>query len=179
MRKLVSLTIFTLALACTDTTPVGPPIDGEIDLARSAAATKPAPSLSSTIDYWYVGYLGEFDSEGRLLVWEGEIDGDIEGQMKWWFVLGGGPPNIPEEAHVGFYEARWEIWDGDVLLLAGNSAGTTAMPRRPIKDGIWRGKGIVTEAYAAFEDWNDRPIFEGGNVAWGPPPFGEGIFRIN
>jgi hypothetical protein len=179
---------FTIPLVCflpallfwtgcvgTDT-PTGLSVEGEIDLAV-AAAKKPAPSLSSTIDYVFVGHHGIFDSDGRRLVWDGEIHGDIEGQMLWWFVPGGGPPNMPDAAHVSFYEARWEIWDGDALLLAGNSAGTTARP--PGKDGIWRGKGIVTEASAGFEDWNGRHVYEGGNVNWVFPYSGEGIFRIN
>ncbi len=157
-------------------TPTGLSVEGQIDLAK-AAAKKPAPSLRSTIDYWFVGHLGETDSEGRLRVWDGEIHGDIEGQMVWWFVPGGGPPNMPDAAHVSFYEARWEIWDGDALLLAGNSAGSTALP--PGKDGIWRGNGIVTEAGAGFEDWNGRHVREGGNVDWDFPYSGQGIFRIN
>lgn len=174
MRELVFLPILAFAFACSDSTPVGPPVEGEIDFA---VAPKPAPSLSNTIEYVFVGHHGEIDAEGRLLVWDGQIHGDVEGQILWWFVLGGGPPNMPDEAHVSFYEARWEIWDGDALLLAGNSGGTTARP--PGKDGIWRGKGVVTEASGAFEDWNGRQIYEGGNVDWAFPYSGQGIFRIN
>ena len=48
-------------------------------------AKKPAPSLTCTITYDFVGHLGEFDPEGRLLVWDGEIHGDIEGVILWWF----------------------------------------------------------------------------------------------
>ncbi len=142
-------------------------------------AQKSAPSLTGTINYWLVAHLGQFDAEGRLLVWEGTITGDIEGVMKWWFVLGGGPPNMPGTAHVSFYEARWEIFDsaGD-LVLAGESAGVTARP--PGKDGIWTGNGKVTEAYGDFEDWNGRQSYESGSVIWAPFPFyGTGIFRIN
>jgi len=47
------------------------------------------------------------------------------------------------------------------------------------KDGIWRGNGVVTEAYGAFEDWNGRRTFEGGPVNWTFPFSGEGMFRIN
>ena len=140
-------------------------------------AAKPAPSLSNTIDYVFVGHLGIFDAEGRLLVWEATISGDIEGVMKYWFYLGGGPPNMPASAHVSFYETRWEIWDGSDLLLAGESAGTTAQP--PGKDGIWRGEGIVTEVSAGYEDWLGRQIFEAGNVNWTFPYSGSGIFRVN
>ena len=176
MRRLFPIPLLIVAFACGDNMPVGPPVDGEIELAR-AAALKPAPSLSSTIEYVFVGHLGTVDSEGRTLVWDGKIHGDIEGQILWWFVEGGGPPNMPDAAHVSFYEGRWEIWDGDALLLAGNSAGSTAMP--PGKDGIWRGNGIVTEAGAGFEDWNGRHVKEGGNVDLAFPYSGEGTFLIN
>ena len=140
-------------------------------------AKKPAPSLLGTIDYVYVGHLGTVDPEGRLLVWDGTISGDIEGELLYWFYPDGGPPNMPETANVMFYEARWEIWDGDDLLLAGESAGQTATP--PGKDGIWRGKGIVTEAYGEWEEWIGRQTYEAGNVIWDFPFSGSGIFRIN
>lgn len=144
--------------------------------AGIAQAKKPAPTLACTITYDFVGHYGIFDDEERLLVWHGEIHEDIEGVILWWFVLEGGP-TIPDTAHVSFYEARWEILDGDDLLLAGDSSGTTAKP--PGTDSIWRGNGIVTEAYGEFEDWNGRQTYEGGNVNWDFPYSGEGIFRIN
>ena len=138
---------------------------------------KPAPSLRCTITYNFVGNQGIFDTEGRLLAWDGLIDGDIEGQILWWFDL----TRKRSTGKVSHYVARWEIWDGDALLLAGDSAGTTAKP--PGKDGIWRGNGTVTEAYGEFEDWIGRPTYEGGSVTWeipGVKPLGgEGIFRIN
>ncbi len=144
--------------------------------AGVAQAKKP---LRSEIDYWFVGHLGILDAEGRLLVWEADISGYFTGTMKWWFVPEGGPPNMPDTAHVAFYEARWEIFDSaDNLVLAGDSAGTTAMP--PNKDGIWRGNGIVTEAPSGdFENLVGRHVYEGGNVNWDFPFSGSGIFRVN
>ena len=151
-----------------------------------ASLAKPAPSLTSTITYNFVGALGIFDTEGRLLVWHGEIHGDIEGVILWWFDLTGSQ----ETGLVKHYVSRWEIWSDyslenenseAVLLLAGDSEGTTATP--PGKDGIWRGKGIVTEASEKFEDWIGRQTYEGGSVTWAIPGVlpvdGEGIFRIN
>jgi len=145
-------------------------------------AKKPAPSLRSEIEYVNVGGLGIFDGEGRLLVWKGPISGDINGVILYWIYLP--PPAMPDKARSSFYEARWEIWDGDDLLLAGESAGQTAYP--PGKDGIWRGKGIVTETNVEFADWMGRQTYEGGNVELVPQPSGdlipsggEGIFRIN
>jgi len=142
------------------------------------AALKPAPSLTCTITYNFAGHLGIFDDEGRLLAWDGEIHGDIEGVILWWFDLTGSK----DTGLVKHYVARWEIYDlADNLLLAGDSAGTTAVP--PGKDGIWRGNGIVTEASAGFEDWIGRQTYECGSVTWVIPGVlplgGEGIFRIN
>lgn len=176
MRQLILLPFLALALACGDSTVLEPVLDGGLQPLQSRMA-KPAPSLRNTIDYVFVGHLGQFDDAGRRLVWDGTIDGDIEGDILWWFVPGGGPPNKPDAAHVSFYEARWEIWEDGTLLLAGNSSGTTAQPKK--KDGIWRGNGVVTEAYGDYAAWNGRRIFEGGNVDWVFPYSGQGIFRIN
>ena len=135
-----------------------------------------APSLRCSITYNFVGHLRQLDDEGRLLVWDGEIHGDIEGRILWWFDLAH-KRVIGRASH---YVARWEIWNGDdALLLAGDSAGTTRVP--PGEDGIWRGKGTVTEASAGFEDWIGRQVYEGGTVTWdetGNPIDGEGTFRI-
>jgi hypothetical protein len=168
MKKLISIgTIPVLALALLFV----------LGTVLADDAVKPAPSLNCTLECEYVAHLGIFDTEGRLLVWDGPLYGDIEGRIRWWFVLGAGPPNMPGKQQVKFYEARWEILDDDEnLLLAGNSSGTTATPGE--KDGIWRGNGIVTEAYLGFEDWIGCRIYESGTVYWYPLS-GDGIFRIN
>ena len=181
MKKLI-LVFFIIGtvmvfFGCQNESVLAPEI-GQSNQIITTMAKKPAPSLSCKIDY--ILYLGDpkFDAEGRVLVWDGNIHGNIEGKILWYFVIpGAGPPNMPPTAHISFYEGRWEIWDGDDLLLAGNSAGSTAMPKE--KDGIWRGNGIVTEAGAGFEDWIGRQTKEGGNVNWDFPYSGEGIFRIN
>ena len=175
MRKLVLFSILSIAFACTDAAVLEPPV--EVDPAMAVMAKKPMPLSSNTIEYTFVGHLGEVDAEGRLKVWDGHIHGDIEGDIFWWFVAGGGPPNMPATAHSSFYEARWEIFvDGD-LVLAGHSAGQTATPRG--KDGIWRGNGTVTETGEGFEGWMGSHIYEGGNVNWDFPYSGTGTFRIN
>jgi hypothetical protein len=177
MKKLISIsTIPVLALVLLLV------LGTVLSDGAAAQAKKPAPSLTCTITYDFVGHYGIFDAEGRLLVWDGEIHGDIEGRILWWFVLDGGPP-IPDTAHVSFYEARWEIFDEeadpevDPPLLAGDSAGTTAKP--PGKDGIWRGNGKVTEAHGAFTEWDGRQTYEAGNVNWDFPYSGSGTFRVN
>ncbi len=169
MKKLISIsTIPVLALALLLV----------LGTVLADDAEKPAPSLTCTITYDFAGHLGIFDAEGRLLGWDGEIHGDIEGVILWWFVLTGSK----DTGLVKHYVARWEIYDlADNLLLAGDSAGTTTVP--PGMDGIWRGNGIVTEAYGEFEDWIGRQTYEGGSVTWAIPGLlpldGEGIFRIN
>ena len=140
-----------------------------------AQADKPAPSLRCTTEYYFVGHLGVFDPEKGLLAWEGTISGDIEGVIQWWMVMG------PVTGQVTHFEARWEIWDGDDLLLAGDEAGTTT--NRPGKTGVWRANGIVTEASERFEDWLGRHVHDGGEFIWVIPgefpSHGWGEFRIN
>jgi ketosteroid isomerase-like protein len=139
-------------------------------------AQKPVSAIICTITYDFFGHLGSVDDEGRLLAWDGEIQGDIEGRILWWFDLA----HMQKIGQVSYYVARWEIYDlADNLLLAGDSAGTTAKP--PGEDGIWRGKGIVIEASAEFEYWIGRQIYEAGNVTYdeaGNPKGGGGTFRI-
>lgn len=134
--------------------------------------------LTSQIDYWYVGYLGITDDEGRKLIWEGTISGDITGTMKWWF----GPSPAPSSSYVGgkvsYYAGRWEIWDeaGTVLLLAGESAGKTVTPTG--EDAMWDGHGVVTEAHGWYNPLKGRHISETGPVIFNGPPYGTGIFMI-
>jgi hypothetical protein len=156
-----------------------------ITLAGSTAFAGDIPVphgvLTSQIDYFFVGHLGQFDDEGRLLVWEGSIEGDFTGEMKWWFV---GPPPASggtyEGGEVVFYAARWEIWDGESLLLAGESAGKTVFPVGA--DGMWDGHGIVTEARGRFNPLKGRKTNETGPVIAGTNPpvtfFGTGMFVI-
>jgi len=44
------------------------------------------PPLASEVVYQYVGHLEEVDDQGRLLVWQATIKGDVTGELKWWFV---------------------------------------------------------------------------------------------
>jgi len=140
------------------------------------AATTPPSALTCTIKVDFVGHLGTTDDEGRLLAYDGEIHGDVEGRILWWLDL----TYSHDIGQTSYYAARWEIYDFEGnLLLAGDDAGTTAIP--PGEDGIWRGKGIVTEASAEFEDWIGRQVYESGNVEWdenGLPKGGGGTFRI-
>ena len=55
-------------------------------LAGDAAIT-PLSALTCTIRVDFVGHLGTIDDEGRLLAYDGEIHGDIEGVIKWWLEL--------------------------------------------------------------------------------------------
>ena len=137
--------------------------------------------LIGKISYWFVGHLGETDNAGRLLVWEATIEGDVNGKMKWWFV---NPPPIASvrytNGQTSFYVARWELWNGDTLLLAGESAGKTDFPDN--SDGMWDGHGRVTEAYGSFGAFSGHKVYESGPVIRGedsPRTFsGTGMFVI-
>ena len=172
MKKLISIsTIPVLALALL------------LVLGTVLQAKKPAPSLTGTTEYWFVGHLGETDDEGRLLCWKGTISGDINGVIKSWM-----PPGTATGQVLHWVE-RWETWNADEtkLLMAGYEEGTSTAP--PGKDGIWRGNGIVTEASEEFEQWIGRQVHDEGDYTWqeietpdGPitiPDHGFGTSRIN
>ena len=174
MKKLISIStipVLSLALLLVLGTVLAP--DAAI------GAKKPAPSLTGTTEYVFVGLDGKFDAEGRLLVWEGTINGDIKGVIRWWM----GPSSPSGEA--SHYEDRFEIWDSDSddaeLLLAVEEKGTTTV--RHGKNTVWRANGIVTEASKGYKDWLGRPTHNGGNATWVIPGVlpldGEGTFRIN
>ena len=183
MKRLITLFLVAAVtmffFSCSENNPIAPELN-QSDQVTSTFAKKTASSLNCTITYDFVAHLDIFDGEGRLFLWDGEIKGDIEGKILWWLVVqeATGPPNMPEAAPLSFYEARWEIFVDDVFVLAGESGGKTVTPKGK-EDGIWRGNGIVTEAYAGYEDWIGRNISESGSVIWDFPYFGNGIFRIN
>ncbi len=148
--------------------------------ASTATAEKSAP-LNATLEYYFVGHLGEFDSEGRLLAWQGTTSGDINGIIRWWMVV---PFSITGQ--VTHFQERWEIWDetDSFILLAGYNAGTTT--NRPGKTGVWRSNGVVTyvDPYTpALAKWYGRHMHESGEFFWlfpgGPPSHGDGKFRVN
>lgn len=147
----------------------------------TTAVAKDAAPLNATTEYAFVGHLGAFDAEGRLLAWEGTTSGDIEGVIRWWMVV---PFSITGQ--VTHFEERWEIWDVDqrFLLLEGYNAGTTT--NRPGQSGVWRSNGIVTYVNPGFpelDEWLGRHMHESGEFSWfiqGELPFlGTGIFRVN
>ena len=143
-------------------------------------ATRKKQSISQ-IDYRFAGHLELFDDEGRLLVWEGTIRGDVTGEIKWWFVQ---PSPVSGSTYTGgevvFYLARWEIRAGDELLLAGESAGKTVSPDGA--DGMWDGHGVVTETTGKFNALKGQRVSETGPVIMGSDPpmsiSGTGMFQI-
>jgi hypothetical protein len=136
-----------------------------------------SPRLTGEIEYTYAGHLGLYDGEGRMLLWVGTITGDLNGTMKWWFLQ---PPPFGvaryKDGRVVYYAGRWEIWDGETLLLAGESSGKTVIPAG--QDGMWDGAGVVTEAHGRYNVLKGRHIYETGPVIFGGLPYGTGIFSV-
>jgi hypothetical protein len=138
-------------------------------------------TLTSTINYRFVGHLEQTDDEGRLLVWEATIDGDMQGTLKWWFVT---PPPVAETRYANgratFYAARWELWNDEEVLLAGESAGKTVFGDGG--DGTWDGHGRVTVANGRYAPLKGRSVYESGPVILGAEPpmtlSGTGMFLI-
>lgn len=138
-----------------------------------------AKRLTCQIDYWISDDFGETDPEGRMLIWEGTIQGDLNGTMKWWFGPNPAPNITYQGGRVSYYAARWEIWDstGTRLLLAGDSAGKTVTPVEA--DGMWDGHGVVKQVRRVFKRLKGRHIYETGPVQGTfPELYGTGIFVI-
>lgn len=145
------------------------------------AYVKPGGQLVNQIRYEFVGHLGQLDKKGRLLVWQGEIDGDISGQIRWWFEI---PSEVPDAAimdgRIAFYQSRWEILQDDKVILAGKSAGKTVFLFGG--DGVWDGHGVVTKARGKYSRLKGRKVSETGPVILGSTPpltfAGTGMFHV-
>ena len=145
------------------------------------AGSAPMEPLVSEIAYRYVGHLEEVDEQGRLLVWKATIQGDVTGELKWWFVQ---PSPVSSTPYAGgradFYAARWEIRVDGELVFAGESAGKTVWLDGA--DGIWDGHGIAMEARGDFSRLKGSRTYETGPVIMGSNPpdslSGAGIFLI-
>ena len=152
---------------------------GTIVYAEEGSA--PREPLASEIVYQFVGHLEEVDDQGRLLVWQATIKGDVTGELKWWFVQPSPVSSTPYAGgRVNYYAARWEIRVDGELVLAGESAGKTVWPDGA--DGIWDGHGIVMEARGDFGPLKGHNTYETGPVIKGSNPpvsfSGTGMFVI-
>ena len=169
IRPVITHVLLTLTIALT-----APTVFADRGGVRAGA-------LASQIDYWFVAHLGQVDDAGRILVWEGTIDGAIKGEAKWWFEM----EDPVQNSSFSFYAARWEIWSDGKLILAGESAGKTVFPggiSPGAPDGIWDGHGVVTEAKGKASRLKGRKIYETGPVVIGDTPpvsfSGTGMFLI-
>ncbi len=146
--------------------------------AGMASARNP---LRCEITYTFVGAP---DSQGRFILWEGNITGDIEGTIRWW----GDPFAFRYTGQASHYGSSWEIVDGDGnVLLAGEGSGTTTA--RHEKNSNWRANGVITEANGPFENWLGGHDHQSGHFTWqvvqtpdGPmtiPEAGAGTLRVN
>lgn len=161
---------------CSGDNPLAPKLN-QSDQAITSLAKKSAPSINCTTEYHFVGHLGEKDGEGRTLVWEGTISGDIEGVIKWWSMLN----EMLFTGQASHYEQRFKIWNAnEELLLVGDDAGTTTA--RHEKNSNWRANGTIILAYGDFADYFGRQAHSAGHFTWVAPEFpyeGTGTFRVN
>jgi len=123
---------------------------------------------------------GRFPGTQWALVWEGTIQGDVNGVIRWWAEFS------PVTAFTGV--GRWEIWgcesvhpspgcdynDPALLIMAGYDAFGY------VSATDWEGKGIVTYANEQYAEWFGRRITDGGWVEFvdGLLSYGEGPFTI-
>lgn len=144
-----------------------------------------APWLKSDTSYYFAVGQNKFRDPSWLLAWEGTIQGDVNGVIRWWVDLA--------ETFYPNYVGRWEILDCQppddpiscphdpaLVIMAGYTAGTNLPPL--VVDGVqkWSGKGIVTFVTEPYAKWFGRRTTEGGwyYVVGEVPTNGVGPFVI-
>jgi hypothetical protein len=143
-----------------------------------------APRLKSDISYYFAMGQGQYRDPSWLLAWEGTVQGDVNGVIRWWFDYA--------ESESPMYVTRWEVLDCDpdddpilcphdvpaLVVMAGYSAGTNFAP----VDGVaeWSGKGVVTFVAPQYAKWFGHRTTEGGSyyLDEGTPTNGTGPFVI-
>ena len=121
-----------------------------------------APWLKSDIYYYLAVDQGVLNFPW-LLGWEGTIEGDVNGVLRYWIDV--------TETFAPDYVARWEVLDcppddpiscphDALVVMSGYSAGTNLATVDGITD--WLGKGIVTFVAPPYERWFGRRMTEGG-----------------
>ena len=145
------------------------------------------PMLKMNTAYYFMGGELIFRDTSWLLAWEGTIQGDVNGVIRWWIDT--------TETAFPIYVGRWELLDCQppgvpidcrldaLVIMAGYSAGTNLLP--PV-DGFveWSGKGVVTfvgAEYTQYAKWFGRRTTEGGWYSLdegGNPTDGVGPFMI-
>ena len=152
---------------------------GPTAIAEDHAAT--GGPLTMQIEYWSVYKLEQRDEDGWLLAWKAKASGDLTGEMRWWFPEAPpAPESVYSHGKVGYYVARWELWNGDELILAGKSAGKTVIPEG--EDGIWDGHGTILKINEDLASFKGHRIYETGIVIMPTDPevtsSGTGMFVI-
>ena len=152
-------------------------------VASPAPAGDNAPWLESDTAYYFAG--DQVRDLSWLLAWEGTIQGDVNGVIRWWVDL--------DEWFPPDYVTRWEVLDCDpddpsscphdpaLVIMAGYSAGTNLAPVDDVVE--WLGKGVVTfvgAEYPQYAKWFGRRTTEGGwyHLVGGGPTNGVGPLVI-
>jgi hypothetical protein len=149
----------------------------------SVASAKDKPLRFETSYSFALGTKDD-DAQGRNLVWSGNVSGTFEGTMEWWmhFVGEVGEWNRLTGITNHWEDAVWIIYpdDGDdeSYIMGGEWGSTTMLPETAQKGAVWRAKGTVLDASENYMYLVGRKIHDGGEVDWGPPPWGTGKFHI-
>lgn len=153
-------------------------IGGCFEPERSASPAAPPIPLMSQIEYRFVGDGGETDAQGWTLLWIADLEGDLSGEVYWYFREPNPIPDLPVRGgSIAYYEARWEVRQSDEVVLSGRSSGKTVT--REGEDGIWDGHGVVTAAAAPFQEYLGRHTYETGSVHLDEEsPWGRGLFSL-
>jgi len=138
----------------------------------AAGAAEAGGTLDGSTEYHFMGEL----YEGKVLIWQGTIEGDIEGIIRWYL-----ESEMIPTGQASHYDVTWDIRDKDSgnMIMAGEDSGSTTA--RLGKNSNWRTNGIVTFANGDYSEWQGHHVHMGGNFTWaapGVPDEGAGYFFV-
>ena len=168
MKKLLLIFLFVgiamLYSSCSDNNPSAPVLS-KSDQVTNTLDKKPGANLIGEMDLTF------------MPGWDGTItfeDGSIYGIR--FFHLGDKMVGVAYH----FWE-RWEIYDGQVVLMAGPDEGVSPGPHFP-DPTPYVMNGYVSEAYGDFAEWLGSNVHMSGVIyydASGNPLTAPGTFRAN
>jgi len=168
MKHLIIVLLFAgiavFYFGCSDNSPSAPNVNHN-DQVTARLDKKPAANLIGEMDLTF------------MPGWDGTItfeDGSVYGIR--FFHLSDKMTGVAY--HFG---ERWEIYDGQVVLMAGPDEGVSPGPKFP-DPTKYVMNGYISEAYGDFADWLGSNVHMSGVITYdesGNPLTAPGTFRVN
>ena len=175
MKSLISIFLFvgivTLYIGCSDNNPSAPQLN-QSDQVTNTLDKKPAANLIGEVLATLV-----FDpTSGSDVSWIGTID--FEGHPTYQIIFHSLGAELKGKSF--HFAESWEIFDGEVLLLAGSDEGVEPPLNINKETQKFLSSGVVEVANAPFEMWLGRSAHQGGVVFSDETgTYASGTLRIN